>query len=134
MYNCYQNTRNSSCGNRCGGCCGQNTCWRNTCGWNTVGTVTNTNENTVTTNGCFNFGCHQRYLSFPVSGTAYVPTSAIYFCANSFGTTCTNNGNTTTNGNNGGCGGCCGFGRCGGVRAYANFNDDYYARQYGLND
>lgn len=156
MYTCFQNTRNSSCGNRCGGCC-QNTCGQNytrntchhsyclqnRCDWglgglsNTNGGFVNTNCNTVNTNcntvNTNGVGFCPRYLTFPVSGTAYVPTSAIYFCANSVGTTGTSNGSVNTNG---GCGGthCCGFGRCGGLRAYSNYNDAYYARQYGLDE
>ena len=151
MCACYQNTRNSCWQNNCCGYCngrigcGQNvrtTCGRTTCGCNGCGWLTTTNENTVTTNGCGwnTCGWYNRYITFPVSGTAYVPTSAIYFYPNTVGTGTTtgNNGNTTSNGNNNGtngCGcGCCGFGRCGGARAFANYNDDYYARQYGLND
>ena len=145
MCACYQNTRNSCWQNTCCGCntgrngCGQNV--RTTCGYNGCGWLTTTNENTVTTNTCGwnTCGSCNRYITFPVNGTAYVPTSAIYFYPNSFGSGTTNNGNgTAQNGNNGtGCTngfGCCGFGRCGGARAFANYNDDYYARQYGLND
>ena len=156
MYTCNQNARNSFCGNRCGGCC-QNTCLQNVtqqnttqqtnclqnrCGWGmgwNIGCLTNCNTangngNTTNVNGSV---C-SRYITFPVSGTAYVPTSAIYFCANSVGATGTNNGSTTNggcSGVNGGCGvNCCGFGRCGGLRAYSNYNDAYYARQYGLDN
>jgi hypothetical protein len=128
--NCHQNTcgcTTNTVGNTCG--CTTNTVG-NTCGC-TTGTFGNTNWNL--TNTAVGTGCC-RYLSFPVSGTAYVPTSAVYFCANYVGT----NGNTVgnTNGNAVGTGGgnCCGFGRCGGARAISNYYEDYYARQYGLND
>ena len=110
-----QNT-NARNGNGCGCSCG--------CGWSGW-------QNTC--------GC-RRYISFPVSGTAYVPVSAMYFYPNSLGTNGNTNGNGVTSGNsngnsngNNGCG-CCGFGRCGGTRAFFNYNEDYYARQYGLND
>ena len=144
MCTCYQNM---SCS--CGCNNGRSGCGRSTCSNN--GCLTNTN--TVTTNGCGwntcgwntwgwnTCGCN-RYVSFPVSGTAYVPTSAIHFCPNSL-TGNTTNGNTTSNNNNGtttnnggtcGCGCGCGFGRCGGARAISNYYEDYYARQYGLNN
>jgi len=131
----YQNAR---CGAR--NACGRCNCYQNTCGCTTgtvgntcgcTGTVGNTNGNLIGTGCC-------RYLSFPVSGTAYVPTSAVYFCANYVGANGNANGNINgnTNGNTGGIGGgnCCGFGRCGGARAISNYYEDYYARQYGLND
>ena len=90
-------------------------------------------------NGCY--GCTanaRRYITFPISGRAVVPVSAICFYPTSWGNTngccgwgtTANTNTTTTNGN----GNCCGFGRCGSAAAIANFNEDYYARQYGLND
>ena len=133
MYTCYQNTRSTCCNNNyCGrqsGCGG--------CGGCQVG---NTNGNVVgvTGNGCGTYGCYNRYMSFRVMGTAYVPTNAIYFCPDPLGTVGQNSGtgNTNTTGT-GNCGNGCGcgcFGRCGGARAISNYYEDYYARQYGLND
>ena len=79
-------------------------------------------------------GCGNRYISFPISGTAVVPTSSIYFYPTSWGNSGGCFGAQTTN-NSGSCvagSGC--FGRCGGSAAIANYYEDYYARQYGLND
>ncbi|MBQ2740716.1 MAG: hypothetical protein IJF39_03740 [Clostridia bacterium] len=82
--------------------------------------------------GCHH-GCGSRYISFPISGTAVVPTSSIYFYPTSWGNSgCF--GGQTNNASNGGCSNGCGFGRCGGAAAIANYYEDYYARQYGLND
>ena len=120
----------SRCGgcmqNRCGGCvqsrCGG--CMQNRCGQS--GYLWGCNS------GCYN-GCGNRYISFPISGTAVVPTSSIYFYPTSWGTSGGCFGTQTTN-TSGGCytNGC--FGRCGGAAAIANYYEDYYARQYGLND
>ena len=138
MCTCFQNRMNSGCWNGCGGqygCRNQNYCNRGCnngcgyiCGGTTVGVTTNTT--TQTTQGVGNTCC--RYITFPVSGTAYVPTSAIYFCPNTLGVAQT--GTNTTNNGNGTGGNCCGFGRCGGAAAINNYFEDYYARQYGLND
>ena len=133
MCTCYQNSMNTSARgcqrSTCGGCNGG---W-----WNGTTMVVGGSTGGGCWNGCYN-GCY-RYISFPVSGTAYVPVSAIRFVpnylyantANANTTPCTNganNANGTVGGN------CCGFGRCGGNAAIANFYEDYYARQYGLND
>ena len=111
----------SGCGytqSRCGGCV-QNRCGQSGCRWGCY-------------NGFYN-GCGNRYISFPVSGTAVVPTSSIYFYPTAWGTSGGCFGTQTTNAS-GGCytNGC--FGRCGGAAAIANYYEDYYARQYGLND
>lgn len=82
--------------------------------------------------GCHH-GCGSRYITFPISGTAVVPTSSIYFYPTAWGNS-GYFGGQTSNVSNGGCANGCGFGRCGGAAAIANFNEDYYARQYGLND
>lgn len=94
-------------------------------------------------NGCYNRCCHScgcssqsatnvRYITFPVSGTAVVPVSSICFYPTSWGNGNGNaqSGNTSSNS---GCN-CCGFGRCGSQAAISNYYQDYYARQYGLND
>ena len=119
----------SGCGytqSRCGGCV-QNRCGQSYC-----------------QNGC-NSGCQwgcnhswyngfgNRYISFPISGTAVVPTSSIYFYPTSWSNSgCF--GGQTNSASNGTCSNSCGFGRCGGAAAIANYYEDYYARQYGLND
>lgn len=146
MCTCYQNWANrvgvnsvvnSGCGytqsrcgytqSRCGGCvqnrCGQSYCQNGCnsgCQWGC--------------NHSWYNGCGNRYISFPISGTAVVPTSSIYFYPTSWGTSGGCFGTQTTN-SSGGCAansGC--FGRCGGSAAIANYYEDYYARQYGLND
>ena len=79
-------------------------------------------------NGCY-YGCGRRYIQFPISGTAVVPVSAIQFYPTAWGNVngcATTQTDTTANG--------CGFGGCGGATAIANYYQDYYARQYGLND
>ena len=140
MCTCNQNARSSCFSNSgCGwtrNCYGQNGCRQNGCGYqtgNTTDTVTGNGGN-----GCGTFGYCNRYMSFRVMGTAYVPTNAIYFCPDPLGTVGQTNGtgNTNTTGT-GNCGNGCGcgcFGRCGGARAISNYYEDYYARQYGLND
>lgn len=131
-----QGCGNYSCRNRSGcGCCGS-------CSNANVGCANLRNVNVScgvqsTSNANSSCGCGscRRYVSFPVSGTAYVPTSAIYFCPNTLGTAQT--GTSTSSGNscgNGSSTNCCGFGRCGGAAAISSFYEDYYARQYGLND
>ncbi len=79
-------------------------------------------------------GCGSRYISFPISGTAVVPTSSIYFYPTTWGNSGGCFGTQTNNASNGGCSNGCGFGGCGGSAAIANYFEDYYARQYGLND
>ena len=121
----YQGCGNCSCKHRCG--CAQT--YGNGCGQaRTGGCFGQSVANTTFFGGSYN-GC-SRYVSFPISGTAYVPTSAIYFCPNVLGTAQNGTGNAS-NGSSGG--GCC-FGRCGGAAAISNYYEDYYARQYGLND
>ena len=124
-----QNFRNNSCGSGYGSC-RQSGC--NGCGQNYCNRVWSTQCGAVATSTSFSNGC-SRYIGFPVSGTAYVPTSAIYFCPS---TTSSQNGTTSNNnGSSSSCGcNCCGFGRCGGAAAIANYYEDYYARQYGLNN
>ena len=112
----------SGCGytqSRCGGCaqsrCGQIACQNN---WQSA---------------CYN-GCGNRYISFPISGTAVVPTSSINFYPTSWGNSSGCLGAQTTT-SSGGCyanSGC--FGRCSSRTAVASCYEDYYARQYGLND
>ena len=89
-------------------------------------------------NGCYGCGReNRRYITFPISGRAVVPVSAICFYPTTWGTTngyCLYGNTTPTTGTATSNGNCCGFGRCGGAAAIANFNEDYYARQYGLND
>ncbi|MBE7093818.1 MAG: hypothetical protein E7367_03915 [Clostridiales bacterium] len=109
--------RSCGCQARSCGCC----CYNNTAS-------NGTNVNTGVSNSC----CGCQYVTFPVTGTAYVPTSAIRFVPNC-GWLGNLSGNTSTGSTSSGCNSC-GFGRCGGAAAYANYNEDYYARQYGLNN
>ena len=108
---------------------GANGCQARSCGCCCYNTASNgVNVNTGVSNGCW--GC--QYVSFPVMGTAYVPTSAIRFVPNC-GWVGALSANASTSSTSTGCNSC-GFGRCGGAAAYANYNEDYYARQYGLNN
>ena len=156
MCTCCQNTTGCGCRNRCG--CGS---WRNGCGgwsngccgsvYNGCATVYNGGNgrttwcgtsvaNTSASSACASVASAYasggtsvqscaRYISFPVSGTAYVPTSAITFCPNVFASS-----QNEANANSTSSSGCGCFGRCGGAAAISNYFQDYYARQYGLND
>lgn len=121
MCSCYQNSVNT-CARGCSGG------W-----WNGSAMVA---QGATAISGCNGL---QRYITFPVNGTAYVPVSAIRFVPNSlFGNTSNTNAtgclNAANNANGTSGGNCCGFGRCGSNAAITNFYEDYYARQYGLND
>ena len=125
MCTCCQNRSNYCNRSSCG------------CGCASVGNVTTSSSCCYYGASCYN-ACANRCISFPVSGTAYVPVSAIRFIPNGcwnvqVGTGAISNGSSvgTSGGVSSGCG--C-FGRCGGAVAMANYNQDYYARQYGLND
>ena len=154
MCTCYQNATGFGCRNRCG-CCGNGynaSCangYNSSCGsglnsgcgsvWggcarnSLCGSVATVSGNAVSTSNCGRMStqCCNRYVSFPVSGTAYVPTSAIQFCPNALGV---GNAGANAQTNTGGGSACGCFGRCGGATAFSNFNQDYYARQYGLDD
>lgn len=130
MCTCFQNWTNTPVG-----VSGQTTCnnglARTGCGAR-MGCGTRTGCGVVC-NGCY-YGCGRRYIQFPISGTAVVPVSAIQFYPTSWGHSGGCFGTQTNNASNGGCSNGCGFGRCGGSAAIANYFEDYYARQYGLND
>ena len=127
---CYNGAARTGCvGTRTGcGYCGDNSVCVG--GYNTCGTA---RMGCACGNGCQQSYCG-RYISFPMSGTGVVPVSSIYFYPTSWGNSCGYLGGQTNNASNGGCANSCGFGRCGGAAAIANYYEDYYARQYGLND
>ena len=128
MSTCCQNYTGAVQSNGC-------SCNSNRCGYGVA-------AQTTVSGGTFCGNCCVRYVSFPVSGTAVVPVNAIRFyptwdaSANNgdSGHSCgcfwlrgaNNQANASSN--------CCGFGRCGGSAAIANYYEDYYNRQYGLNN
>ena len=133
MCTCCQNYTGAVQSNGCS--CNSNRCGFNRCGYGVA-------AQTTVSGGTFCGNCCVRYVSFPVSGTAVVPVNAIRFYP-TWGT----GANSVDNGNSCGCfwsrgannqanasSNCCGFGRCGGSAAIANYYEDYYNRQYGLNN
>ena len=118
---------NNGCGNMCNGCA---TVYNGGNGRNAFCGATAANVSSASVSACnvSNVPSCARYMSFPVSGTAYVPTSAITFCPNLL-TAQNGVGSTSTGGTGCGC-----FGRCGGAAAISNYFQDYYNRQYGLDD